>query len=119
MDLVYNDLPDGVRKIDLTGRLDLEGANAIDLRLTALVAAAQNFVIIDLAGVEFLASMGIATLVRSARAVRLRSGNLVLLNPRPSVAHSLAVTRIDQLLPICQTLEEARATVRAAPPTGT
>jgi anti-anti-sigma factor len=117
MELIYSDLDDGVRKIDLTGRLDIEGADAIDLRFTALTSTAQAFVIVDLAGVDFLASIGIATLVRNAKAARLRKGNLVLLNPRPNVAQVLASTRINQILRVCLTLEEARAAVRATPPT--
>jgi anti-anti-sigma factor len=65
--------------------------------------------------VEFMASMGIAALVRSARAVRLRGGNLVLVNPRPNVAQVLVAMRIEQLLPVCGTLDEAHAAVRAIP----
>jgi anti-anti-sigma factor len=119
MELTYSDFADGVRRIDLTGRLDLEGADAIALRFTALTATHQRFVIVDLAGVEFLASMGIATLVRNARAVQLRGGNLVLLNPRPNVAQVLTSTRIDHVLPVCRTLEEALVAVRAVPPART
>src|SRR5262245_13768427 len=97
MDLTYFDA-DGIRTITLQGRMDLEGANAIDLRLTALVATDRTFVVVDLTGVEFMASMGLATLVRGAKAVRLRQGNLVLFNPTPPVRHVLASTRIDQVL---------------------
>ena len=116
MELTHHDLDDGVRKIDLSGRLDLEGANAIDLRFTSLTAAAQTFAIIDLAGVEFIASIGIATLVRAARAARLRDGNLVLIHPRPNVAQVLISMKIDQLLPVYASLDEARAAVRTVPP---
>jgi len=116
MDLKHTDLADGVRKIDLTGRLDIEGSDAIALRFTALTCAQQTFAIVDLAGVEFLASVGIATLLRNAKAARLRRGNMVLLNPRPNVAQVLATTRIDRILLVCQTMEEAHAAVLAAPP---
>jgi len=119
MELTYSDFEDGVRKIDLVGRLDLEGANEIDLRFTALTSAARMLTIVDLAGVEFLASIGIATLVRNARSARLREGNLVLINPRPNVAQVLTSTKIDSLLPVCATLEEARAAVRILPTTRT
>lgn len=93
MELVYADLDDGIRKIDLRGRLDMEGANTIDLKFTALTATQKNFIIVDLSGVEFIATLGIATLVRNAKAARLRSGNLVLLSPQPNVANVLATTR--------------------------
>jgi anti-anti-sigma factor len=116
MKLTSTDLPDGIRKIDLTGRLDLEGADAIDLKLTVLVSSRRTFAVVDLGGVEFLASIGIATLVRNAKAVRLREGNLVLLNPQPNVAKVLASTRIDQLIPVCYSLDEAQRLVRAQPP---
>jgi len=117
MELTHEDLDDGIRKIDLFGRLDLEGAERIDIRFTALTAATRTFAVIDLSGVEFMASIGIATLVRAARAARLRDGNLVLLSPRSNVAQVLASMKIDQLLPVCATLEEARRIVRAVPPT--
>jgi anti-anti-sigma factor len=115
MDLQYVDLEDGIRKIDLSGRLDLEGANAIDLKFTALTATQKNFIIVDLSRVSFIATLGIATLVRNAKAARLRSGSLVLLQPQPNVAQVLATTRIDQIVPVCATLDEARALVRAIP----
>ena len=111
MELHYVDFEDGIRKIDLKGRMDLEGANAIDLKFTALTATQRNFVIVDLSGVDFIATLGIATLVRNAKAARLRQGNLVLLSPQPNVANVLATTRIDQIVPVCSTLAEAKARV--------
>jgi anti-anti-sigma factor len=116
MKLTSTDLPDGVRKIDLSGRLDLEGADAIDLKLTVLVSSRRTFAVVDLTAVDFLASIGIATLVRNAKAVRLREGNMVLLNPQPNVAKVLASTRIDQMIPVCYSLDEAQRLVRAQPP---
>jgi anti-anti-sigma factor len=116
MDLISKDLADGVRKIELSGRLDLEGANAIDLKFTILTTAARTFSIVDLTDLEFLASIGIATLIRNARAARLREGNMVLLNPRPNVAAVLTTTRIDQMISVCYSLDEARVLVRASPP---
>lgn len=118
MELTSTDLPDGIRKIDLSGRLDLEGTDAIDLKLTVLISARQTFAIVDLAAVEFLASLGIAVLMRNAKAARRREGNVVLLNPRPNVAKVLAAMRIDQLIPVCYSLDEARVLVRAPPPPG-
>ena len=115
MEFIHEDLEDGLRKIDLVGRFDLEGANEIDLGFTSLVATQKSFVIVDLSRVDFIASLGISVLVRNARAVRLRAGNLVLLNPQPNVARVLASTRIDQILAVCQTLEEARLQLRSAP----
>jgi anti-sigma B factor antagonist len=115
MELTYDDFPDGVRTIKLRGRMDLEGAAAIDLKFTSLTATHRAFVVVDLSDVEFMASLGLATLVRNAKAARLREGNLVLLNPRPSVRQVLASTRIDQVLLIYSDLDEARLAAKAPP----
>src|SRR5262249_16350033 len=115
MELTSTDLPDGVRKIDLKGRLDMEGAQTIDLKFTVLTSAARTLSIIHLTEVEFLASIGLATIVRNAKAAKLREGSMVLLNPQPNVAKVLMSSRIDQIIPVCYSLDEARVRVSSAP----
>ena len=115
MELTYLDDAEGVRTITLKGRMDLEGANAIDLRFTTLTATDRTFVVVDLTLVDFMASMGLGTLVRSAKAARLRQGNMVLFNPKPLVRQVLASTRIDQVLQVFTDLNQARLAVKASP----
>jgi anti-anti-sigma factor len=115
MELSYDDLEDGIRVIKLKGRLDLEGSGAIDLKFTSLTATEKFLVVADLSDVEFMASIGLATLVRNAKAARLRGGQMVVLGPRPNVAAVFASTRIDQVIPVCRTLEEAREQLRRPP----
>jgi anti-anti-sigma factor len=113
MDLTYEDLPDGVRLIRLRGRLDMEGADAIDLKLTSLAAVQKGYVVLDLALVEFLASIGVSIIVRTARAQSSREGRLVLLSPRPNVEDVLVRTQIDRMIPVFHDLGAAREAVRA------
>ena len=112
MELTYTDLPDGVRKIDLVGRLDVPGTDKIDLRFTALVSSQQTFAIVDLAGVDFIASIGIAVFIRNAKVARRRNGGMVLLNPQRDVERVLTLTKVDHVIPICYSLDEARQRVR-------
>jgi anti-anti-sigma factor len=114
MELLSEDLEDGVRMIRLNGRLDLEGSEAVDLKLTSLCAARKGFVIVDLSGVEFMSSIGVSVLVRVARACSQRQGRLVLLTPRPNVHDVLVRTQIDQIIPIYADLPAARAGVMAS-----
>jgi anti-anti-sigma factor len=113
MELTYEDLEDGVRAIRLKGRLDLEGADAIDLKLTSLAAVRQGSVVLDLALVEFLASIGVSVIVRTAKALSSRGGRLVLLSPRPNIADVLTRTQIDQIIPVFYDLAAARAAALA------
>lgn len=109
MELTYEDLDDGVRAIRLSGRLDMQGADAIDLKLTSLAATQKAFVVLDLSLVDFCASIGISVIVRTARALSSRGGRLVLLSPTPSVADVLVRTQIDQIIPVFDDLAVARA----------
>jgi anti-anti-sigma factor len=111
MEIDYTDLPDGVRRIRLRGRMDVAGAEEIDLRLTSLVSTRQTFVVIDLEGVDFMSSMGLGTLVRNAKAVAARQGRMVLLNPAPNVARMLETTRVAEVLPVFAEFEAARRAV--------
>jgi len=119
VELTYEDLEDGVRRIRLAGRMDVEGAREVDLKFTSLTASRQAFVIIDLALVDFLSSLGLGTLVRSAKAQMSRQGKVVLLSPQPHVAKVLETTQVDRVLSVVYDFEEARRAVRPArPPSG-
>ncbi len=113
MDLVCTDLPDGVRRIDLKGRMDIEGANSVEPRFSALVVTGKHFVAVDLSDVEFVASLGLSVLVQAAKAVALRGGGLVLVNPRPNVAKVLTSTRIAERIAVCADMEQARSALRS------
>ena len=114
MHVEHDDLEDGVRVIRLKGRLDLEGTEAADLKLTSLAAAQKGFVIVDLHGVEFMSSIGVSIIVKVARALSSREGRLVLFRPQPNVHDVLTRTSIDQIIPIFVDLDAARTAVLAA-----
>lgn len=108
-------LDGGIKKIDLSGRMDIEGTQQIDMRLTMEVAVEKGHVVVDLSGVDFMSSIGIGALVRTAKALKLRHGKLVLLNPQPVVELVLKSTQIHTIIPICKSIEEARKTLMETP----
>ena len=115
MELSCHDLEDGIRRIGLTGRLDIEGANEIALRFLSLVSAARHLVVVDLSGVGFLSSIGLSTLVQAARSAKLRGGGLVLMAPRQNVEKVLTSTHIAEFIPVCADFESARAVLQSIP----
>ena len=50
-----------------------------------LVAGSRGNIVVDMAGVDFIASIGIRHLVMAAKTVARKSGILVLLDPNPTV----------------------------------
>ena len=112
MNIETESLDSGILKISLAGRMDVQGAQEIDLKFNGYTAN-QRAVIVDMSAVDFLASIGIRTLLLSAKAVSSRGGKMVVLNPDANVTKVLEMAGIDTLIPICRSLDEARTAVSA------
>lgn len=100
MKLSYEDRADGVRLIRLSGRLDLEGSHQIDLKFATLTALDQRTVVVDLSEVDFLASLGLASLVKGARTLGARGGRMLLAGPQENVAKMLDAAQIGRVIPV-------------------
>lgn len=97
----FQDIGDDLRRITVSGRLDMEGSDSVSARLMELAQAPKKGVVVDLSGVRFLASIGIRALLSSAKAVQQRGGKMVLVAaPGSSVHMSLTATGIDELIPV-------------------
>ena len=104
-------IPGGIIKIALSGRMDVLGTQEIDLKFTGYTAT-HNAVMVDMSAVSFLASIGIRTLLMTAKAVSGRGGKMVILNPDDNVTNVLQMAGIDTLIPFCRSLEEAQAALK-------
>jgi anti-sigma B factor antagonist len=112
MELRTEQLTGNVTRAMPVGRWDVNGAAQIDLRLSAISGSGRS-VIIDFAEVSYLSSMGIRSIVMSAKATRLKGGKVVLLSPDPNVEATLTASGIDTLIPIYHDLDEAMSAVTA------
>lgn len=108
MKLSTEDMDGGVTRVVLEGRLDIEGAAAVDLRMN-VIAGSTSRLLIDLQGVSFLGSMGLRSLVVPAQAVKRRGGKIVLFAPVPMVEEVLRASNISSILPVRHELESALA----------
>jgi len=109
-------LDDEILKVNLDGRLDVEGTQAIDMKFTALTASRKAAVLVDMSNVSFLASIGMRTLLSSAKAVSNRGGKMVLLNPQPMVREVLDRTGVAALIPVFDDLADAKAALSEVHP---
>jgi anti-sigma B factor antagonist len=78
----------------------------------ATVAGSRQSIVVDMALVDFIASIGIRHLVLAAKAVARGDGRLVLLNPSALVTEVLITSGLEQLLPIVRSEDEAVAALR-------
>jgi anti-sigma B factor antagonist len=98
MQIAINDAGSSATVV-LTGRLDISGAEVVALPLATL-SGSKNSLIVDMAGVTFVASIGLRHLVSAAKAIGRKGGRLVLLNPTPVVAEVITTSGLTDLLPI-------------------
>jgi anti-anti-sigma factor len=112
MRLWSEEVAPGVTKVTFSGRLDIAGAQVIDLQFNVLVGA-QRALIVDLSEVAFIASMGLRTLLIGARTVAAKGGKIVLYRPISEVENVLATSGISALVPIVYELEAAIRAVSA------
>jgi anti-anti-sigma factor len=108
MELAVHDLESGILEISLSGRMDIVGTQQIDLKFTALTSTRKAQILVDLANVSFIASIGIRTLISSAKAQKQRGGSMVLYKPNSQVEEVLRTTGIDAIIPIAHDLDAAR-----------
>ena len=104
-----SELGEGIRKVDLHGRMDIEGTQKIATQFTSVVATGKASVIVDLSGVDFMASIGIGLIVSTMNALKKRGGKMVLLNAKPIVALVLEKSAINTIIPMVQDLDSARS----------
>ena len=67
MKMAVEMLDDGIKKIDLSGRMDIEGTSHVEMKLALASAVEKSFVVVDLSQVDYMASIGIGTLVNTAK----------------------------------------------------
>ncbi len=108
MTLSTESMEGGITRVLLDGRLDIQGAAAIDLRMNVL-AGSSKFLLIDLRNVSFLGSMGLRSIVIPAQAVRRHGGKVALFGPVPMVEEVLNASNIHEIIPIFHDLDAAVA----------
>ncbi len=114
MSITYEDQDESLRRIRLTGRLDIPGIDAISAAFAELCASTGRRVVVDLSGVTFLVSFAIRELITNAKAVQRRGGRMAIFVGNNAAVHrTLETTGIDTLIPTFADAEEADAAALA------
>lgn len=100
-----------ITRVILDGRMDIEGAQAVDLRMN-VVAGSARFLLVDLRNVTFIGSMGIRSIVVPAKNVCRRGGKVALFGPVPMVEEVLKTSNVHEVIPIFHDLDAAVSSLR-------
>lgn len=103
---------DGATVLTVAGEVDLATAPALETAIEGVLGDKPAALIIDLTGVSFLASAGMAALV----AAHQRAGaatSIAVVADGPATSRQLKMTALDQVFALHSTLEAALAALRA------
>jgi len=96
----------GQAVVALRGELDVADAASVAVALAA-VAGRGRVVIVDLAGLEFIDSSGLAALVLARKQARHAEGDLLLAAPQQQVLRVLTITRLADFFSLHASVDEA------------
>jgi anti-sigma B factor antagonist len=98
---------DGVTVVAVSGEIDLATASEFRSVLVDAVAGGQGDLVVDLSEVTFMDSTGLGAMVSARRRLTLRGASMRLVSPAGGVRRILDVTKLDQVIPIHDTVDAA------------
>lgn len=112
MPLATQTLEDALVVTPSEQRLDAQAAVGFRAEFMQAAADGQGPIVLDLANVKFMDSSGLGAVVACFKALG-RGRPLVVAGATPTVAKLFAMTRIDQVLRLAPSVDEALAVARA------
>jgi len=97
----YEILPLGEQacRVVLAGRADAAAVDAVEPALSALLRETSGHVLVDLAGVPFMGSLGIRMLISVARLVARRGNRIAMTGAQPQVLEVFETMALLDLIP--------------------
>jgi anti-anti-sigma factor len=89
----------GQGRVALIGEIDLGNVHDAEAALTDMASSGRPLTL-DVVGLSYLDSQGVAMLFRLARRSRLNGGSLAVVNPRGLVRRVLEITDVGTAIPI-------------------
>jgi anti-sigma B factor antagonist len=100
MQIESETLDNGIVKIMLNGRLDMMGNQDIEMKFTGLAATEKALVLVNMTDVEFIASIGIRTLITIVKTQANRGGKVVLCNLQAMVKDVITTSGVDNIIDV-------------------
>jgi anti-sigma B factor antagonist len=109
-------MDDHITHLALSGKLDVAGLHAVDIKFHGYTAARRRPTLVDLSQLEFISSLGMGMFVSCAHSLRRFGAKMVLLNPQPLVEEAMNAVGLGQAVPIAHSLDEALGILFPAAP---
>jgi anti-sigma B factor antagonist len=104
---IEQDARDGLAVLHLEGRFDAHEVPQVRSALTDVVQSGRSRLVVNLAGVSFIDSSGLASLVQGMKRCREAGGDLLLCELRQPVRIIFELTRLDKAFGIFESQTQA------------
>ena len=99
----------GIPVLVLSGRLNQGTADSLHGAAMEAAEREDKGLIIDMGGVDFIASVGIRALIRPSQSMAMKGAKLAIANLNPQMSEFFATTGLDQMFSVYETVAEAAA----------
>jgi len=93
----------------LAGRVDTDTAAALESRLSEVIEGGEAKLVIDLADVDYLNSVGIRVFLKASKQAQARDGRIVLCGVRPALRQVFELSGFAPVLALAETRDLAVA----------
>jgi anti-anti-sigma factor len=104
---------DQAAQVALEGSVDGHTFERLRRAVDELVEAGTQWLVVDLSGMDYVASVGLNLLVNARVSRRNKGGDLILVHPQPQVMKILKMLGLTEILLLASTPEEAWSAIRA------
>lgn len=99
--------------VAVTGELELATAPRLRQQVVSLIGAGRSHLVIDLAGVDFIDSVGLGVVVGALKRCRTHGGDLMVCGAVPRVRSLFEITRLDEIMDLHPDVDHALAAAGA------
>ncbi|NOZ61187.1 MAG: STAS domain-containing protein [Calditrichaeota bacterium] len=97
--------------LKIAGDVDLYSSPQVRKKILALMKKKIENLLVDLDGVSYMDSSGVATLVEALQLMNKRHGKLKLFNLKPAIRDVFELSRLDKVFDICEDESQAMTAV--------
>ena len=98
------------------GRVDHHSVGELETALTPLVKNASDskgVLVLDLAGIDYISSVGLRVLMVAAKALRARKASIAIASLKPIVAEIVEISRFHHVVDVRRDVREAVGAISA------
>jgi anti-sigma B factor antagonist len=112
----YSEVIDSIPVLHMSGEIDLYTAPMFKDAITSPITQGYIHIVVDMKDVAFMDSSGFGALLSASKPLRSVSGSINLASCNDAITRMLEITRLNAIIPVHKSPEEAIAHVASLQP---